>query len=138
MVTRVWPGMLALVLVVTGCVSDEQKLTTVSSNPFSGPTRTQSAWVKQAPPATQKVSLRVSEMGQKIMAANPRFGRKVAFLTLGVPQLEVFHRVGHLASELVGAIQQVQLAADIDPHGVEDDGAERPAVTAQRHSQHGG
>jgi predicted Zn-dependent protease len=90
---RIWPGMLALLLVVAGCVSDEQKLTTVSSNPFSGPTRTQSAWVKQAPQATQKVSFRVNEIGQKIMAANPRFDRKVAFLTLGVPQLEIFHRV---------------------------------------------
>ncbi len=90
---RVWPGMFALMLVVAGCVSDGQKLTTVSSNPFSGPTRTQSAWMKQAPPATQKVSLHVNEIGQKIAAANPRFDRKVAFITLGVPQLEIFHRV---------------------------------------------
>ncbi len=55
-----------------------------------------------------------------------------------VEQLEVFDRVRHLPSELVGAIQEVQLAADIDPHAVEDDGAERAAVTAQRHGQRGG
>jgi hypothetical protein len=91
--TRVWAGMLALIGIVTGCVSDEQKLTTVSSNPFSGPTRTQSAWMKQAPPATQKISLHVSEIGQKVMAANPQIGRKVAFLTIGDPKPEILHRV---------------------------------------------
>src|SRR5262245_4631437 len=90
---RVWPGMFALIWIVAGCVSDEQKLTTVSPNPFSGPTRTQSAWMKQAPPATQKVALHVSEIGQKVTAANPQIGRKVAFLTLGVSQPEIFHRV---------------------------------------------
>ena len=90
---RVWPGLLALLWIVAGCVSDEQKLTTVSSNPFSGPTRTQSAWMKQAPPATQKAALHVSEIGQKVTAANPQIGRKVAFITNGVPQPEIFHRV---------------------------------------------
>ena len=38
-----------------------------------------------------------------------------------------------LASELVGAIEQVELAAGLDAHAVEDDRAERAAAAAQRH-----
>ena len=41
-----------------------------------------------------------------------------------------------LASELVGAIEQVQLAARLDAHAFEDDGAERAAAAAQR-DRHG-
>jgi hypothetical protein len=94
MTVRVWLGVLALVLaLVMGCLSDDPKLATVSSNPFGGPVRTQSAWMKKAPPATQEASIRVSTIGQKVVAANPRIRQKVAFLTAGVPQLEIFHRV---------------------------------------------
>lgn len=94
MTVRVWPGLLALVLApLAGCLSDNPKLATVGSNPFAGPVRTQSAWMKKAPAATQEASIRVSTIGQKVVAANPRIAQKVAFLTAGLPQLEIFHRV---------------------------------------------
>ena len=38
-----------------------------------------------------------------------------------------------LAAELVGAIEQVELAAGLDAHAFEDDRAERAAAAAQRH-----
>jgi predicted Zn-dependent protease len=93
MTARVLPVMIALVLAVAGCVSDEKKLTTVSPSPFGQPVHTQAASFKEAPPATQKVALRVNDLGHKIVAANPRLNQQVVFLTLGVPQLEIFHRV---------------------------------------------
>ena len=82
----------ALVLSLSGCVSDEKKLSTISPSLFGGPIRTKAASMKEAPPATQKTALRVNELGRKLLAANPRIGQKTAFLTLGVSQLEVFHR----------------------------------------------
>ncbi|HWG46668.1 MAG TPA: hypothetical protein VN688_28155 [Gemmataceae bacterium] len=93
MTARVSPVAIALVLTVAGCVSDEKKLTTVSPNSFNGPVRTQSAWMKHAPQATEKVSIQVMQLGQKILAANPRMNPKTTFLTLGVPELEIFHQV---------------------------------------------
>ena len=93
MMARVSPVAIALVLTVSGCLSDEKKLMTVSPNSPSGPVHTQSAWMKHAPPATEKVSIQVMQLGQKILAANPRMNQKTTFLTLGVPDLEIFHQV---------------------------------------------
>jgi predicted Zn-dependent protease len=90
---RVLPLTVTLAAVLAGCVSEEKKLTTVSSSPFGQPVRTQAASFKQAPEATQKVAMRVNEVGQKILRGNPRLNQQVAFLTLGVPQLEIFHQV---------------------------------------------
>lgn len=81
-----------LSLAVGGCLTDEKKLTTVSSNPFGKSSSKQTASFKQAPPATQEAAKRVDRVGQKIVAANPRLNQKVAFLTVGVPQEEIFHQ----------------------------------------------
>ena len=50
-----------------------------------------------------------------------------------VEQLHVLDGARELASELVGAIEQVELAAGLDAHAFEDDRAERAAAAAQRH-----
>ncbi|MGH7169819.1 MAG: hypothetical protein ACRELF_07495 [Gemmataceae bacterium] len=94
MTTRVALLTFILGLAVGGCLSDGEKLTTVSSasNPFSRPGRTKTASFKQAPAATQEVALRVDRVGKKIVAANPRLNQKVAFLTLGMPHEEIFHQ----------------------------------------------
>jgi hypothetical protein len=92
MTARVLPSTVVLVVALAGCVSDEKKLTTVSSSPFGQPGRTQTASFKQAPQATQKVALRVNEIGQKLLRGNTRLNQQVAFLTLGVPQQEIFHQ----------------------------------------------
>jgi predicted Zn-dependent protease len=92
MTARVLPSTIILAVAVAGCVSDEKKLTTVSSSPFGQPARTQSASFKQAPQATQKVALRVNEIGQKVLRANTRLNQQVVFLTLGVAQPEIFHQ----------------------------------------------
>ncbi len=93
MSVRLSPLPIALLLAASGCLSDEKHLTTVPGTPFGQPVRTQAASMKQAPPATQKVAMRVSEIGRKVLAANPRINQQVAFLTLGVSQPELFHQV---------------------------------------------
>jgi hypothetical protein len=82
----------AFCILLGGCLSDDKKLTTVSPNPFGKSGHTQAASFKQAPPATQEIALRVDRVGQKIVKANPRINQKVAFLTLGVSQEEIFHQ----------------------------------------------
>jgi hypothetical protein len=84
--------LLGLMLAVAGCLSDDKKLTTVGANPFGKAPRTQVASFKQAPKATQEVSLRVDRVGKKLVAANSSINQKIAFLTLGVPHEEVFHQ----------------------------------------------
>ena len=91
MTTRVALLTFILGVAVGGCLSDEQKLTTVSSSPFSRPGRTQTVSLKQAPPATKELALRVDRVGQKIVAANPRLKQKVVFQTVGAPHEEIFH-----------------------------------------------
>ena len=93
MTARVLPSAVVLAVALVGCVSDEKKLTTVSSSPFGQPGRTQAGSFKQAPQATQKVALRVNEIGQKLLRANTRLNQQVAFLTLGVAQPEIFHQI---------------------------------------------
>jgi hypothetical protein len=100
MTARISLGAMALVVIASGCVSDEQKLTTVPSSPFGQPVRTQSASMKQAPPATQQVMMRVTQLGQKIVTANPRIKQRVAFLTIGSPEAEIFHRVQKNVAEI--------------------------------------
>jgi predicted Zn-dependent protease len=93
MSSRVSLLILVPILALVGCLADDKKLPSVSSSPFSKLGRTQTASFKQAPPATQEVALRVDRVGQKLVAANARLKQqKVAFLTMGVSQLEIFHQ----------------------------------------------
>jgi hypothetical protein len=84
--------MFGLMLAAAGCLTDEKKLTTVSTNAFGKVGRTQVASFKQAPPATQEIALRVDRVGKQIVNANPRINHKVVFMTLGVPHEEIFHQ----------------------------------------------
>jgi predicted Zn-dependent protease len=84
--------MFGLMLAAAGCLTDEKKLATVSTNAFGKVGRTQVASFKQAPPATQESALRVDRVGKQIVNANPRINQKVVFMTLGVPHEEIFHQ----------------------------------------------
>src|SRR5207249_4779115 len=50
-----------------------------------------------------------------------------------VDQLQVFDSVRQLAADFVGAIEQVELAAGLEPDPLEHERAERAAAAAQRH-----
>lgn len=84
--------LIGLLLVLAGCLSDEKKLTTVPGNPLGKPPRLQTASFKQAPPATQEVSLRVDRVGKQLVKANSAIKQKIAFLTVGVAHEEIFHQ----------------------------------------------
>src|SRR6266566_9400024 len=50
----------------------------------------------------------------------------------GIEQLHRLDGAGQLSPELVGAIEQIELAARFDSYAFEDDRAERAAIAAQR------
>jgi hypothetical protein len=83
---------LGLMLAAAGCLSDDKKLTTVSSSPYGKVGRTQTASFKQAAPATQEIALRVDRVGKQIVNANPSITQKIVFLALGVSHEEIFHQ----------------------------------------------
>jgi hypothetical protein len=114
---RVLPVVSTLVLAVSGCVSDEQKLTTVSPSPFGRAGTVQSTKVAHAP-ATEEVANRVWKLGGKILSANPQIKLPVHFQTIGDPKPEIFHLVQRDGSQVFitqGLVQQCknddQLAA---------------------------
>ena len=99
MTVRVLPVAFTLVLGVSGCLSDEQKLTTVSSNPFGRAGTVQGTKVAHAP-ATEEVANRVWKLGDKIVAANPQIKLPVHFQTIGDPKPELFHIVQRDGSQV--------------------------------------
>lgn len=83
-----WP----LVLLTTGCLDDQRArlLPTANQPPAPRPTR--------AAPGTETTAKRVLSVGQQLIAANPQIGLRPAFVTLGVPHAEIFHRGGPVDS----------------------------------------
>ncbi len=88
MVRRAWPFSL---LLAAGCVSSESGLPIVRDTPFSDPTANPSLKAFHDP-AAEAVAVRVHQLGQKILAANPDLPVKPAFQAIGSPNPEVFHR----------------------------------------------
>jgi hypothetical protein len=99
MTIRVLPVAFMLVLGTSGCVSDDQKLTTVSTPPFGRAGTAQSTKVAHAP-ATEEAANRVWKLGGKIVAANPQIKLPVHFQTIGDPKPEMFHIVQRDASQV--------------------------------------
>jgi hypothetical protein len=89
MIRRV-AALFLLVTVLTGCFSGEGRQTLVS-NPFGDSVRGQPTKVQHAP-ATEATALRVANLGQKVLQANPQLGLHPMFTTIGAPQEEIFHR----------------------------------------------
>jgi hypothetical protein len=90
MTCRVLPVAAVLVLASAGCLSDEKKVTTVAPNPFGAAPGKQMTRAMHAP-ATEAVSLRVAELGRKIVRANPQIKAQTAVTTVGDPQPQIFH-----------------------------------------------
>jgi predicted Zn-dependent protease len=99
MTVRVLPVAFTLVLAASGCVSDDQKLTTVSTSPFGRAGTAQASKVAHAP-ATEEVANRVWKLGGKIVAANPQIKLPVHFQTIGDPKPEIFHIVQREGSQV--------------------------------------
>src|ERR1700693_1608785 len=84
--------LLSLSFVMGGCLSQEEGVSLVSSNPFDTsrpkPTLTRVSFS----PAATETAARVDLLGRKIVAANPQLGLRPLFRTVGAPQPELFHR----------------------------------------------
>ncbi len=97
MAARLRPVWWASVLAVAGCVGEEGSLPLVSSNPFGAPPGVRMPERPKASPASEEAALRVTLVGQKVLAANKEAGLHPVFHTVGVPAPEIFH---HATSEL--------------------------------------
>ncbi len=86
-------GLLAVItLAMPGCMGPETQTASVSPSPFPGTSAPATlARASFAPPSTA-VAARVDTIGRNILAANTQTGLKPLFRTIGVTQLEVFHR----------------------------------------------
>jgi hypothetical protein len=87
------PLLWALLLAAPGCLPTEQGLGMVPSAPMSSTAYTlPHDPLKMKAPATEAEGLRVDQVGKKILVANPQLNLHPLFLTLGVPEEEVFHQ----------------------------------------------
>jgi hypothetical protein len=65
----------------------------VPTSPFGTPAPVASTALSNRPPAqSAEVAVKVDELGNKLVAANPSLGMKPIFSTVGSPQAEIFHR----------------------------------------------
>jgi hypothetical protein len=65
----------------------------VATSPFGTPAPVATRSVSNRPPPKDTaLAVKVDELGQKLVAANPALGMKPLFLTVGSPQPEIFHR----------------------------------------------
>ena len=98
-----------------------------SSSSRGRPTRLANAWLTWTIwPRRSDTATRCADRVERVLELAPRSHHVVE-------QLHVLDGARELAAELVGAIEQVELAAGLDPHALEDDRAERAAAAAQRH-----
>jgi hypothetical protein len=79
-----------LCLALLGCFPRPENTALVPSNPFGSPPPTQITHAS-TPPASVQAAARVDSLGRKLLMANPQIGVQPLFLTIGAPQLEVFH-----------------------------------------------
>jgi len=87
-----------LLLLATGCFTEDTSNLLVSPSPF-GPTPRPVTPTRVAhAPATEEVAKRVLAVGAKVVAANPQMALRPVFETAGLPQPEIFHQVSAPAS----------------------------------------
>lgn len=91
MSVRVWP--VAVLMALSGCVSEEPKLDRVSSRDLLGKSGQVRPPSLQHAPAAEAVEKRVLAVGDKILTANPQIKKPIVFQTIGDAKAEVFHRV---------------------------------------------
>jgi hypothetical protein len=80
-----------LLLATAGCVLEDATLL-VPTNPFGGTPVVQPPRQTLHAPASEEAAARVALVGQKVLAANAELGLRPAFLTIGDPRPEIFHR----------------------------------------------
>lgn len=83
-------GLVALVLV--GCFPEQEQTLLVPESPFGQAIPPGTTARSAQPNASLEVAARVDTVGRQLMSANPKLGLQPLFITIGAPQLEIFHR----------------------------------------------
>lgn len=87
---RTW--VLVGLLGIAGCLPlTEERTTLVGGNPFNQPTQLNPLTQANYSPASKEVALRVDQVGQQLVQANPQLGFRPFFAKIGSPRLELFH-----------------------------------------------
>lgn len=84
----------AILLGLAGCLGQNEATPVVPESPFGKAQPMLAPAVQRAAhaPASVESAARVDRLGRQILAANPQVGIKPLFVTIGAPQVEVFHR----------------------------------------------
>jgi predicted Zn-dependent protease len=106
MPSRVWPICVPLALLAAGCYPGNESNRLVPNNPFgTAGNLTDPAKVAAA---TEEVTKRVGQVGQKIVVANPQLDLHPSFVTIGVPDEEIFHRTTETVFVTEGLVRRCQ------------------------------
>src|SRR5262249_48635777 len=84
--------LLPALFMLAGCLGEKDATQLVPESPFGK--AAPAPVVQRAPhqPAAVETAARVDTLGRMILAANPQIGIKPLFVTIGAPQVEMFHR----------------------------------------------
>jgi hypothetical protein len=83
---------LPLVLLAAGCIDDSARTALVPADTFGSQPAALPAVKAMHAPATEEAEKRVLASGRKLIQGNESLGVRPAFVTVGDPHLEVFHR----------------------------------------------
>jgi hypothetical protein len=89
MASRVLPVGL---LLLCGCFEHDGPNTLVTPNPFPVTSHPQATAKMTVTPATEAETVRVRKVGDQVVLANAALGLHPAFVTIGAPAEEIFHR----------------------------------------------
>jgi hypothetical protein len=81
-----------LLLLMTGCFGEDTSSLLVSPSPFGPQARPVRPTQVAHAPATEEVAKRVGAVGLKVVTANPQMALRPQFISIGSPQLEIFHQ----------------------------------------------
>lgn len=95
MTARILAWCSPLLLLLAGCLEDPHPLVVTGTPP--PPSNRPDRHVSRAP-ATEASARRVIAVGARLVAANPAPGIRPVFVTVGAPQMELFHTGGGLDS----------------------------------------
>jgi hypothetical protein len=110
------------VVLLTGCLSlaaidpalQEGGLALVPNNPFGTTALTPWRLTKvSASSSNTEHSVRVAEIGQKILTANPEIGMRPLFATAGTSTVEVFHQGPHLVQITEGLVKKCKTDGEL-------------------------
>jgi hypothetical protein len=90
---QIWRMFVPGLFLLTGCWSTEgsKGLPLTSGNPFGTAAPTAGAVRVNLAASDSEAVIKVSSVGNKILAANPHIGMKPVFGVIGSPNLEIFH-----------------------------------------------